>query len=817
MTRGAFVPAVLVLGVLLCAFAAYLFRPTEPTGEPLGPALHAVVLDVSASAERSRSGYGRWAANRLRELSREAEAAEAELAVVQFASPVEQVYGPAPPGPFLDRLEGRAAPFLPGVDRAMQTASELDAALAALQPALVDPTRAAGRLILISGDTYTGRDPGPRLRAIGRAGAGISHESLPALDRFDLALERLRVPTEVEAGAPFGGWLDYQSTGPIPEEPIELTITLEGPGGAERWPLEFRPQAGSSSVPVSLPPRAEGLHQVHVAVESVDVVPENDEVSAAVRVGEGRVVLVVNAPAGYCEVSPPGLQYVPVTAAELWTELPSADAVVGFDLSVGELPHGFEEFVGEGGGLVSLIGWKAFASLRDDLEYFPLRTAPESREPRDVILLVDGSGSMEGEPFERVKRAVFELVPAALASDRIELRLFTEVLHRVIFTSEGSTPEERRDELAPLLESKVPRGGTDIGYALQTLANARTEEDRPGLVLLLTDGVGSSISGGSLREVMGAARLDLSVLRVGHAPQGSRFLRSLLRDGESIIAAGDLSNLGELLQQEVHRHRLREEPGMTAAAGANGVDGSALLDGLPAPPEEWPRYLRAEVTEGAEALWHSSVMSEPLLAVKRHGLGLVIAAPFLPKWVTGLAPAHVETLARAAARGRPRADWELIDDGRRIVLEGAPVEWPLDLVMELHWPASEDDLAQTFGSALAEVELRPLAEGMEDPRRRRVGERPEALSRVPRGTRLVGRIVSGKEVLAVRPVLGAGAPEWSAPEVWERLVAEPGEVEPPLGRPQPAAPYVLGLGLLCLAAGALASVAGQGIAGFGRR
>ena len=71
-------------------------------------------------------------------------------------------------------------------------------------------------------------------------------------------------------------------------------------------------------------------------------------------------------------------------------------------------------------------GMLAYGGRRDALsEMLPLRPASLPSSERDVVFLVDGSGSMAGEPFERVKEALARLVVAAREGDHLQLRFFT--------------------------------------------------------------------------------------------------------------------------------------------------------------------------------------------------------------------------------------------------------------------------------------------------------------------------------------------------------------------------------------------------------
>lgn len=845
------VPVLGVAGVVLCAWAAALARPrADEASAPTAPALRAVVLDVSGSAARTRRGFGRWLNRVLREEALAALEGGEDLCVVRVAAEAQVAFGPAPAADLVARLEGRGEPFQPGLPAALQHQSRLDEAVAVAGAALRFPGRAPGRLVMVVDRSYTGGDPAPRLAGLTRDGFGLEWRPLPPQDRPDLAVRALRLPRTVEPGAPSGAQVEVAlSPGRVQGE-VALEVEVDGPGGVDRRRVPLTPPAGSGlrtwTVTVELPARQEGRHRVGVrAVLDGDAVPENDAAGGEVEVGGVRHVLLASSdplrePArAWLAAERPGLQVETCALEDLGRRLPGADVLVSADLGPADLPDGFGDWVRAGGGWVALLGWRSLGSWErqgqgqgEPSDLLPLQPTADSGEDRDVILIVDGSGSMEGEPFERVKRAVFELVPAARPSDTIELRFFTQALHPVEFESRGRRPEERREELAPLLEARVPRGGTDIGYSLQALAKERTSSDSRGLVLLLTDGVGSTYPAIDARRALATARLDLRVLRIGDIPKGRAFLEGLLLPGEALVEAGDLSDLGRLLQLEVNRHRVREEPGMSAVSGpAAGPLAELFVPAMAAAapaPEAWApltTYARAEAVEGAEVLWRSSVEGEPLLAVQRVGLGLVAAAATHPGWAPFLAsrPALVEPLVRAGARGRPADGPRLVDAGGVLLLEGCPVDWPLDLALELHLPPERDGFGGVEeGPALDVLPLLPGAGGSAlDPRSlRHAAGRGLLLDGLTRGTGLEGRLVAGGQRLATLPLNAAGPAEWDgggAPLVPEPPV--PATRPAPAGReaPHPAAPWVLGSGgaLLALAA-LLGLLGGQGISRPGR-
>jgi len=871
----------LLCGALLAATSAVLLLPLPiPGSDPTRPGLRCVLIDASGSAVRTRLGWERLAARTLREECARAVETGEDLAVLVFGADLRVHFRPGDPRALRARLEGGDAASLelelgPGADGA----SDLAGALAAAAPLVLEPGRAPGRLVIFGDGHSTGDDPLPRLASLAARGTGVEWRPLAAPDRADVALEALELPERCPAGVPLAAratlaWLPGRTPA---GERVRVEIELDGPEGVERSAREVAPPPGLVagedgrlrwSARLELPASSAGLVRVTSRARLVgpggealaDPVPENDTQGADVRVGAARVVAVLASSELARELGPrlaaqplAGVDFVATERAEVGALLERADVLWTLDVPPDALPgEELARFVRQdGGGWLATAGWEFLAGwsavesagagpgAQRPAALLPLVPAHEVGQPRDVIFVVDGSGSMEGEPFERVREALFQLVPAASPSDRIALHFFTLVLGPPAFESTGRTPEERRAELAPLLAARVPRGGTAIGYALDQLARSRGPGATGGLVLLLTDGhtQDDALPAPEVRGRLSAARLELRVLALGERPRLD-YLRGLLLPGESIVDVRDPSQLAPLLSLEVNRRRVRldEALSIVPSAGDAGAGGEIVAAQLAlGPPAEWGRprgYVRAEARAGAEVIWSSNVASEPLLALQAVGTGRCAALAFSPgaTWSPGLS-ARLELFApllELLARGRRLEETRprLALVGGELALDGAPLGWPAAVELELR-PAPQGELGELELPTLGRLTLLPPARAGEDPRRARTAPRPAFLDRLPRGAPLVGRVLDPKsgEALAGLHLFAPGPPEWAAGSpgggVGEDLPrAEPRPVVRPRG-PHPWALAALLLGLLCAGAGALACVLpalfGQGIGGTDRR
>ncbi len=157
---------------------------------------------------------------------------------------------------------------------------------------------------------------------------------------------------------------------------------------------------------------------------------------------------------------------------------------------VGELHGSFEVFLPfdrPGAGIT-------LATHRVDQEdgYFMLALSPgqvqEAPAPRDIVVVVDVSGSMSGEKMEQARQALHQLLGTLSERDRFRLISFSNRVesHRSDWTGvTRSTVEDARAWVNRLAAS----GGTNIAGALDETFRIGSEEGRLHLVIFITDGL----------------------------------------------------------------------------------------------------------------------------------------------------------------------------------------------------------------------------------------------------------------------------------------------------------------------------------------
>ncbi|MCZ7582069.1 MAG: VIT and VWA domain-containing protein [Deltaproteobacteria bacterium] len=154
---------------------------------------------------------------------------------------------------------------------------------------------------------------------------------------------------------------------------------------------------------------------------------------------------------------------------------------------------------------------------------------------RDIVFVVDRSGSMDGVPLEQTKRALSFILDNLSRDDRFDVIAFDDE-NRVLFGSlQDATRKNRRlaiDE-AEALESG---GGTNIRDALMAALDELHEEksDRARAIIFLTDGQGNNPPEVVLAEVRKRAN-GARIFPIG-AGNGvnRRFLERLATDNRGL-------------------------------------------------------------------------------------------------------------------------------------------------------------------------------------------------------------------------------------------------------------------------------------------
>jgi Ca-activated chloride channel homolog len=120
----------------------------------------------------------------------------------------------------------------------------------------------------------------------------------------------------------------------------------------------------------------------------------------------------------------------------------------------------------------------------------PGRAAERDALPRDVVAVLDVSGSMSGEKIVQARAALEQLIGTLRTGDRMRLVAFSSGVRR--FASEWTeVTGETRQRAAEWVRGLVAEGGTNIAGALEEALAHPPREEAMGVVVFLTDGLPS--------------------------------------------------------------------------------------------------------------------------------------------------------------------------------------------------------------------------------------------------------------------------------------------------------------------------------------
>ncbi len=137
-----------------------------------------------------------------------------------------------------------------------------------------------------------------------------------------------------------------------------------------------------------------------------------------------------------------------------------------------------------------LLSFRDPADPTDPDGFFLIMLAPRpdvatESLPKDVLLVLDRSGSMEGEKFQQAQEALRYILNHLNPEDRFNIISFSTGLE--VYAS-GLRPAQDAAEALPWVDRLSAQGATDINRALLEAANM-IDRERPTYLIFLTDGL----------------------------------------------------------------------------------------------------------------------------------------------------------------------------------------------------------------------------------------------------------------------------------------------------------------------------------------
>ena len=124
------------------------------------------------------------------------------------------------------------------------------------------------------------------------------------------------------------------------------------------------------------------------------------------------------------------------------------------------------------------------------LTVVPPETNSLEQRPRDIIFVVDRSGSMSGWKMVAARKALAHMVDSLTDKDRFNVYAFDNRLETLPFAEPGQllpANNRNRHRAVEHLHTINARGGTDMAFPLKTAAQ-HLQGDRDRILVLITDG-----------------------------------------------------------------------------------------------------------------------------------------------------------------------------------------------------------------------------------------------------------------------------------------------------------------------------------------
>src|SRR5262245_2670065 len=178
------------------------------------------------------------------------------------------------------------------------------------------------------------------------------------------------------------------------------------------------------------------------------------------------------------------------------------------------------------------------------LMVLPSAVTASSRLPREVVFVLDTSGSMAGASIRQAKEALLLALERLQPADRFEVIEFNSTAQALFGAPRDATRENVRRAMH-WVASLDARGGTEMAQALRLALNGReAEPGRVRQVIFLTDGAVGNEEAlfALLRERLGGSRLF--TIGIGSAPNSHFMTRAAQLGRGTFTYIGRIEEVG---------------------------------------------------------------------------------------------------------------------------------------------------------------------------------------------------------------------------------------------------------------------------------
>src|SRR5262249_17907961 len=156
-------------------------------------------------------------------------------------------------------------------------------------------------------------------------------------------------------------------------------------------------------------------------------------------------------------------------------EIPNKDFILKYDVAGGKIEDALMTHRDKKGGIFSFIRQP------------PERVTAEDVMPKEIVFVLDTSGSMEGFPIEKAKECMKLALDNLYPQDTFNLITFSGDTH-ILFPQPVPATRENLRKAQAFLASRSGSGGTEMMKAIRAALDPSDKQDHVRIVCFMTDG-----------------------------------------------------------------------------------------------------------------------------------------------------------------------------------------------------------------------------------------------------------------------------------------------------------------------------------------
>ena len=300
----------------------------------------------------------------------------------------------------------------------------------------------------------------------------------------------------------------------LPGEEVKITIsyveTLRYEDGA--YEFMFPMVVGPRYVPGVAKPDGPGTDQVPDAARITPPSPQagmraGHDISLEVNLDAGLIVDDIRSRSHDVAIERPNPRSARLRLKENST-IPNKDFILRYDVAGQAMQDALLTHRAGRGGFFTMI-------LQP-----PQRVAPEDVMPKELVFVLDTSGSMQGFPIEKAKETMKLALDNLYPSDTFNLITFSGDTH-ILFPQPVAATKENLTKAQMFLESRAGSGGTEMMKAITAALAPSNDQSHVRIVCFMTDGyVGNDMA--IISEVQKYPNARVFAFGIGDSP--NRFL-----------------------------------------------------------------------------------------------------------------------------------------------------------------------------------------------------------------------------------------------------------------------------------------------------